>query len=118
MQRMLSLVLAAAMLARVAWGAPETDSVRMQITDMSLGTKIELRLKNKEKLQGTRGPVTESGFTFVDSHKGERQIAFDEVVSIKQVTSHIKRNVLIVVAIGVTAVVAAVIALIRSGYYS
>ena len=118
MRRMLSLVLAAAMLAHVASGAPETDSVRMQITGMALGTKIELRLKNKEKLQGARGPVTESGFTLVDAHNGERQIAFDEVVSIKPVTSHIKRNVLIVVAIGVTAVVAAFIALIRSGYYS
>ena len=118
MRQLLSLVLISTMLARLASGAPDTDSVKAQISSMSSGAKIELRLKNNEKLRGTRGPVSDTGFTLVDGRNGERQIAFADVVSVKQVTSHTKRYVLIAVAIGVTAAVAAFVALIRSGYYS
>ena len=85
MRQLLSLVLVSTMLARLASGAPDTDSVKAQIASMSSGTKIELRLKNNEKMRGTRGPVSGSGFTLVDGHNGERQIAFDDVVSVKQV---------------------------------
>ena len=48
--------------------------------------------------------MSTSGFTLVDA--GEHQIAFDDVASVKQLTkkSHVTRNVLIGLGIGVAAV--------------
>jgi hypothetical protein len=50
--------------------------------------------------------VSDSGFTLVDARTGEHQIAFDDVVSVKQFTpkSHTTRNILIGVGIGIAAV--------------
>jgi hypothetical protein len=91
---------------RLAIAAPNSAVVRKQILGMSLGTTIELRLKNKQKMQGTRGPVSDSGFTLVDASAGKHQIAFDDVVSVKKFTtnSHATRNILIGVGIGVAGV--------------
>jgi hypothetical protein len=57
-------------------------------------------------MRGTRGPVSNSGFTLVDARTGEHQIAFDDVASVRQLTkkSHLTRNILIGVGIGVAAV--------------
>jgi len=79
------------------------DNVASQMTAMPAGAKIELHLKNKETMRGTKGPVSNSGFTLVDAHKAERQIAFDDVASVKQLKSHTTRNVLIGAGIGVAA---------------
>ena len=119
MRRLLSLVLAAAMLARVVSGAPDTASIRAQIVGMRLGTRMELRLKDKQKVRGARGAVSDSGFTLVDARSGERQIAFDDIASVKPVntTSHTGRNILIGVGIGVGVVAIVIIALAHSGGY-
>ena len=37
--------------------------------------KTELRLKDKQKLKGTRGPLSESGFSLIDPQDVGRQIA-------------------------------------------
>ncbi len=77
---------------------------------MPLGTKIELRLKDKQKLSGTTGALSGTGFAFIDASTGERQIAFDDVASVKRIgaKSHTARNVLIIAGIGV-AIAATVI---------
>ena len=82
------------------------ETVRSQITSMPLGTNIELRFKDKQKLRGARGVVSDSGFTLVDTRAGERQIAFDDVTSVKQVSTkfHTGRDILIGVGIGLAAV--------------
>jgi hypothetical protein len=105
MRQILSVVLALAMLPRLAPAAPDTTSVKTQIVGMPLGTNIELRLKNKQKMRGARGAVSDSGFALVDARAGEHQIAFDDVVSVKQFTtkSHTTRNILIGVGIAVAA---------------
>jgi hypothetical protein len=100
MQKTISLALTLLMVFPAAFGQ---QNVASQITAMPAGTKIELRLNNKQTVRGTRGPLSTAGFTFVDARTGERQIAFDEVVSVKQLKSHTTRNVLIVVGIGVAA---------------
>jgi hypothetical protein len=79
------------------------ENVSSQITAMPAGAKIELRLNNKQTVRGTRGLVSNAGFTLVDARAGERQIAFGEVVSVKGLKSHTIRNTLIVVGIGVVA---------------
>ena len=107
------------MLTRLASAAPDTASIRAQIVGMPLGTRIELRLKDKQKLRGARGAVSDSGFTLVDARSGERQIAFDDVASVKHVNakSHTGRNILIGVGIGVGAVAIVIVALAHSGGY-
>jgi len=107
------------MLTRLAAAAPDTASIRAQIVGMPLGTSIELRLKDKQKLRGARGAVSDSGFTLVDARSGERQIAFDDVASVKPVNtkSHTGRNILIGVGIGVGAVAIVIVALARIGGY-
>jgi hypothetical protein len=80
------------------------ESVASRITAMPVGTRIELHLNNKQTVRGVRGQLSSAGFALVDAKAGERQIAFDEVASVKQLKSHTTRNVLIGVGIGVAAV--------------
>jgi len=83
----------------------DTPNVATQVAAMPEGAKIELRLKTKETLRGARGPVSDAGFTLVSTHATDRQIAFDDVLSVKLYKSHTTRNVLIIVAIGVVVTV-------------
>jgi hypothetical protein len=111
MRQTLSLVLAFLMVAQLGPAAFGADNVTSQITGMPTGTNIEVRLKDKQTLRGTRGELSGSGFTLANPSAGDRQIAFDDVASVKQVgkKSHTTRNVLIVVGIAVV-VVAVVVA--------
>src|SRR5579863_2122793 len=97
------MLLLATQLVPADFGA---ETVASQITAIPTGANIELHLKNKQKMRGTKGLVSDSGFTLVDASKAEHQIAFDDVVSVKQLIkkSHLTRNILIGVAIGVAAV--------------
>ena len=111
MRQALSLVLVwllAMQLSPVAFGA---DDVTAQITGIPAGTNIQVRLKDKQTLRGTRGDVSGSGFTLVNAGGGDRQIAFGDVASVKQLNkkSHTKRNVLIIAGIAVVAVAVAVV---------
>ena len=90
------------MLTPLASAAPDAASLRTEILGTPLGTSIEIRLKDKQKLRGARAAVSDSGLTLVDARSGERQIAFDDVASVKT----FKRNVLIMVGIVVAASIA------------
>ena len=107
------------MLTCLASAAPDAASIKTEIGGIPLGTSIELRLKDKQKFRGARGAVSDSGFTLVDTRSGERQIAFDDVASVKHVNakSHTGRNILIGVGIGVGAVAIVIVALAHSGGY-
>jgi hypothetical protein len=87
------------------------DSVASQISALPPGSRIELRLKDKQRMWGTIGAVSTSGFTLVDTHAGEHQLAFDDVASVKRTgsKSHTRRNVLIVAGIGVAAATIAIV---------
>jgi hypothetical protein len=104
-RRILSLALMLLMVTHLVPVAFGEDSVASRIAAMSTGAKIEVRLTNKQRMRGVRGPVSNSGFTLIDAVTGGHQIAFADVVSVKQFTtkSHVTRNVLIGVAIGVAA---------------
>ena len=98
MRQVISFVLVLLMVTRLGPAAYAADSVTSQITGMPTGTNIEVRLKNKQTLRGARGEVSGSGFTLLNPTVGDRQIAFDDVTSVKQSNkkSHTTRNVLIV----------------------
>jgi hypothetical protein len=116
--RPLTVVVCIVMLARLA-SASDTATIKAEIASMPLGAGIELRLKNKQKLRGARGVVSDSGFTLVDARSGERQVSFDDVASVRRVNtkSHTGRNILIGVAIGVGAVAIVIVALAHAGGY-
>jgi hypothetical protein len=107
------------LLTRFASAAPDTASIRADIISMPVGSSIELRLKDKQKLRGARGAASESSFTLVDASARERQIAFDDVASVKhfKAKSHTGRNILIGVGIGVGAVAIVIVALARNYGY-
>ena len=106
MRKTISLALTLLTVTQLLPAAFGAESVASQITAMPTGANIEIRLKNKQEMRGTRGPVSTSGFTLIDARTGEHQIAFDDVASVKQLTkkSHLTRNILIGVGIGVAAV--------------
>jgi|SRR5277367_2681512 len=99
-RKRLALALAMLLALPAAFGQENAAS---QITAIPLGTRIELRLNNKQTVRGARGQLSNAGFTLVVSRAAERQIAFDDVVSVKRYKSHTTRNVLIVVGVGVLA---------------
>jgi hypothetical protein len=111
MRQILGPVLTFLMIMNSVPAVMAADDVASQIAAMPTGTKIEVRLKSKEKLRGSAGAVSNSGFTLTDSQTVAHQIAFDDVASVKQIAakpSHVTRNVLIIVGVGV-AVTALVI---------
>ena len=107
------------MLTCLASAAPDAATIKTEIVGMPVGTSIEIRLKDQQKLRGARGAVSDSAFTLVDARSAERQIAFDDVASVKhfQAKSHTSRNILIGVGIGVGAVAIVIIALAKHGGY-
>jgi hypothetical protein len=107
------------MLTRVASAAPDVASIKAQIVGMPLGAIIELRLKDKQKLRGVRGAATDTGFTLVGTNAREHQVAFNDVESVKPVStkSHMVRNILIGVGIGVGAAAIVLVSLFHSGGY-
>jgi hypothetical protein len=115
MRKATSLTLTWIMVMHLVSTAFGEDTVASQITAMPAGAKIELLLKNKQTIRGTRGPVSDAGFTLVDTRKAEHQIAFDDVVSVKQLKSHTTRNILIGVGIGVAALGITAAILFRCG---
>ena len=117
MRQIVSLILSFGMLAQLTMAAPDTPTVTSQIAAMSVGTNIELHLKNKERLRGARGAASESGFTLVNPKAGDRQIAFDDVASVKLyvVKSHTTRNILIGVGIAAAALAITAAILLRCG---
>jgi hypothetical protein len=117
MRQALSVILTLAILPGFAAAAPDTSSVTTQITAMSVGTNIELHLNNKERLRGARGAASDSGFTLVNPRAGDRQVAFNDVASVKLyvVKSHTTRNILIGVGIAAAALAITIAILLRCG---
>jgi hypothetical protein len=116
-RQIVSLVVAFGMLASLITAAPDAATVQAQIASMSVGTNIELQLKNKEKLRGARGNASDSGFTLVSPKAGDREVAFNDVASVKLyvVKSHTTRNILIGVGIAAVALGITIAVLDRCG---
>jgi hypothetical protein len=111
MRQVLSVILTFAIVARLAPASPDTAAVTAQIAAMPLGAHIELRLKNKQKLRGIRGAVSNTGFVLVDAHQAEHQMVFDDIASVKLFSGnpHTTRNVVIIVAVAAVATLAIII---------
>jgi hypothetical protein len=105
-QRATASLLTYALTAALLAGPVQAQaSVTAQINDLPLGANIQVLLKSKQKLRGTRGAVSEAGFT-LEAQSGARRLNFGEVASAKPIVhkSHGVRNGVIGVAIGVGVV--------------
>ncbi len=97
MPKILSILLVVILSANVTYAAMATSAgmppqatkkptLQEKVLEIPLGSRVQVRLKNKEKLRGRLGEVSKEGFV-VQYAKGnqieERQIGFDEVKSLK-----------------------------------
>jgi len=106
LRQALSLALVLLMVTHSSPAAFGADTAS-QISAIPAGSNIEVRLKNKEMLRGTRGDMSGSGFTLLNPPAGIRQVAFEDVTSVKRVDnqkSHVTRNVLVAVGIGLVVI--------------
>jgi hypothetical protein len=110
MRQTLSFALVLILVAQLGPPARGADNVSSQIARIPAGADIEVHLKDKQALRGSKGDVSGSGFTLVNPSTGNRQIAFDDVTSVKQLTkkSHKTRNILIITGVAPVVVVAVV----------
>ena len=117
MRQVLALALVLLMVMHLGPAAFGADNVTSQIAGIPTGANIEVRLKNKQTLRGTRGAVSSSGFTLLNPGAGDRQLAFDDVTSVKQLSkkSHTTRNVLIIVGVAVVVLAVVVGVALRCG---
>jgi hypothetical protein len=117
MRQVLSLALVLVMVTELGPAAFGADDVTSQITRMPTGANIEVHLKDKQTLRGARGEVSGSGFTLLNPSVGDRQIAFDDLTSVKRLNkkSHTTRNVLIVVGVAVVVLAVVVGVALRCG---
>jgi hypothetical protein len=97
------------MITRLGSAFVDPVTVKTQVLGMPLGTNIEIRLKNNQIVRGARGEGSDSGFMLVGARGGDRQIAFENVVSVKRFTqkSHTGRHILI--GVGITLLVLGII---------
>ncbi len=110
MRQFVSVILALTILARVL--DADAPAIAAQIAAIPLGARIELRTKTNERLRGSKGAASDTGFILVNPSTADRQIAFDDVASVKLYKSHTTRNVLIIVGIGVVVTVGILAAVI------
>lgn len=85
----------------------------VQVAKIAVGSEIEVRLLNKEKLRGRLGEVSDTGFILLiptGTASTKRNLAFDEVKSVRVVSTH--RPTGLAFSVGVAAVIVAVILLI------
>ena len=106
MRQLLSLILTFAILTRLAPARPDTQSMTSQIIGIPLGAGIELHLKTNQKMRGSRGAVSDTGFMLLDAQAVEHPIKFEDVASVKlyKANSHTTRNILIGAGIALAAV--------------
>ena len=108
MQKILALALTIVIISYSVPAASSAQSVENQIRSMKLGTRIEIQLKSQEKLTGSRGEVSATGFTLISKGNADRHIAFSNVTSVRK-KSNVKRNVIIAAIVIVGAAAAVVV---------
>jgi hypothetical protein len=109
MQLTLSLVVAFLALSSPGTALPAPSDMKAQVAGFAPGEKIEVHLINNTTTLGDRGAVSDSGFTLLDSHGRERQIAFVDVVSVNRAKSHIGRNIAIIAGVAAVALLVLVV---------
>ena len=93
------------------------DAVATQLAAIPTGARIEVRLKSQQAIRGSKGSTADSGFTLAATNAGDRQIAFADVASVRQLKSHALRNVLIIAGIGVAALAITIGVMLRCGAF-
>ena len=87
---------------------------------MSIGTSIEVRFAKAPKIRGTLSQKDENGFTLKlekDATAAERQVAFNEVKSVKNLT-HSKTPTWAWIALGAVGAVVVIVVVLFAKYRS
>ena len=80
--------LAPALDARAAAAPAQQAALKGQLLEIPMGSQIEIRLVTKEKIRGQLASVADDGVsvkTLTGSTIEEKRVAFDQMVSVKQV---------------------------------
>jgi hypothetical protein len=92
MKKTIAVVLCALLSGPLATGqtatSPDKPSVQQQIVEIPAGSVVEVRLKSAEKLRGRLDELSADGFAMKLAKGNQavtRQVAFDEVKSVKRV---------------------------------
>jgi hypothetical protein len=109
MREVLSAVMAMILVANLnsAGAAPQGDSksAKTRLLAIPMGSLVDVRLNDNEKIRGRMGEVSDEGFVIQAVQGGKvenRKIAFTDMKSIKSIgKSHTTRNILLVAGIGV-----------------
>ena len=114
MRKILSILLVVILSANVTYAAMATSAgmppqatkkptLQEKVLEIPLGSRVQVRLKNKEKLRGRLGEVSNEGFV-VQYARGnqieERKIGFDEVKSLKVKKDGSNKTLLVLAAVG------------------
>jgi hypothetical protein len=120
MREVLSAVMAMLLVANFNYAAaPQIDSkaAKTRVIAIPMGSLVDVRLNDKEKIRGRMGEVSEEGFVLQAVQGGKvetRKIAFTDIKSVKSIgKSHTTRNILLVACIGVGVIV--VLLTLRAG---
>lgn len=85
----------------VLWASPQgppsqqTPTIAAQVAKIAMGSEIEVRLFNKEKLRGRLGEVSGTGFILLipsGTASIKRNLAFDDVKSVRVVRTRLVRT--------------------------
>ena len=88
--------------------ASKAQTIKEQAVQIPAGSKVEVRLTNKEKLKGRLGAVSDEGIVLKSikaDRTEERKITFAEMTSIKAVKGLSKAAIGLLVGIGVLVIV-------------
>lgn len=103
----------------LAKDAGNVPSIKDQVSRMSIGTSIEVRFAKAPKIRGTLSQKDENGFTLKlekDATAAERQVAFNEVKSVKNLT-HSKTPTWAWIALGAVGAVVVIIVVLVVKYH-
>ena len=113
MRKILSILLVVILSANVTYAmatsagippqATKKPTLQEKVLEIPPGSRVQVRLKNKEKLRGRLGEVSNEGFV-VQYARGnqieERKIGFDEVKSLKVKKDGSNKILLVLAAVG------------------
>lgn len=101
--------------------AEQAATIKEKLLDVPPGTMIEVRLRNKQKIRGKLGQITNEGFELTAVERGKivtEKISFSEMRSFKRVTSATTKTghtvVYILAGLGAVMLIAIIVAAARN----
>ncbi len=85
MLRVLATLMAWVMLLHIVPAAYGDGMMETRIRSFPTGTRIEVRLRDGQKVRGTKGAEGERSFLLFDDRSVERKIAYEQVARVREI---------------------------------